>query len=73
MPFQLCQGSKVVGEYATEADALAALREHCRVEGVRVEDVSLAMNMDLWEIDGRGRRKKRWWGHELVARLRSSL
>jgi hypothetical protein len=69
MPYQLCQGVIVIGEYETEAEALAALRSHCDVEGVPVGEVVRAMSMDLWEIDLRGRRHRRWWGDRLVAKV----
>jgi hypothetical protein len=69
MAYQVWQGSKImVGEYSTEIDAIAALVEHCRVEGVPVADAAGAMSKDLWQTDRRGRRTRRWWGEQLAAK-----
>ena len=70
MPYEVCQGSKLVGRYETEAEALQALRDYCHVDGVPDAESFRAMSMDLWRTDDLGHRKRRWFGASIADRLR---
>jgi hypothetical protein len=68
MPYEICQGSKFVGTYQTEAEALNALHEYCHVDGVPDAESFRAMSMDLWRTDHLGHRKRRWHGAAIADR-----
>jgi hypothetical protein len=69
MHYEVCQGSKFVGRYDTEAEALRALLDYCRVEGVPDAETFQAMSMDLWRIDESGHRTRRWFGAAIADRF----
>jgi hypothetical protein len=69
MPYRIYEGWKFVREYATEAEALAAIREYCATDGVPLPDAVQGLNMNMSRTDERGRIRRWWGGAHLVARL----
>jgi hypothetical protein len=69
MRYELWQGSKYVGAYETESDALRAAISYCHVDGVPDAESFRALSMDIWRMDELGRRKRRWHGEQIASRL----
>jgi hypothetical protein len=70
MPYRIYEGSRFLGEFGSEAEALAAIRDHCRFEGVPLPEGIRAMNISLGRTDTRGRARKWWWSEQIGAMLR---